>query len=688
MSLWGPSTDSTHLASIDYFILPPNAAPHTTSESYSTTTATLSSSAPPWEALSSHLLGNGYLGDDGDSGAGLGGGGGGYGGGGDLEIAGRGFGGDAVFGGGSAPGAYLESRFKEQPVLLSGAGSFADPLAAAGLLAFLPAIGGSGSGSSNSDDGPGRGRGLKQPPPPRVNFSWVVPYAELSARYLLPPPLPRSHASAGAKGSRGPTGGATGGAAGGSSGAEAPTPGCYGDGDDDGGAAPPFLMLPLRTHQWHPEFDRVVARLLVGMDKHDERADRARRAQVRRLRDGDFGGSSASSSARGIGGGGDGRGGSCGPTVPAGSRPGALFLVVCAEWTLGEAAGDDDALARHDIFSAASPAPWEARLRVRLAGRLPSARRKSLLARVRWLPPVAALDYLSLLRHARAVLDPVPVSSAPAALDAFAVGTPLVSSPSSQRPGFRHGAALWRGLLDGCDALGPALATANKAWPLDSPLAGSRGRSYDGYDDSGGPHARDTAGSGTGGGGTCDGESGESDGSDDAGSSTAVCGAKARGKPDRSPMFTVAEDHADNHADDSAGDLRQRGGQTERTPRFTADSPSPPPPLSGAAAVAPPSRQSGEDQYRGLFPPLAEDGTGLAAAALRLATEPPLRAHLAAAAAACRPLLFGGPQPGGGGGGYGSDRFAEELRRFLRTAADAADRAGRLYPRNSRRQQP
>lgn len=53
------------------------------------------------------------------------------------------------------------------------------------------------------------------------------------------------------------------------------------------------------------------------------------------------------------------------------------------------------------------------------------------------LPPLDSWDYFALLGAADVVLDPFPVGSLHAAVDAFALGTPVVTLPSRQRPGAR-----------------------------------------------------------------------------------------------------------------------------------------------------------------------------------------------------------------------------------------------------------
>ena len=84
-----------------------------------------------------------------------------------------------------------------------------------------------------------------------------------------------------------------------------------------------------------------------------------------------------------------------------------VHVVVLAEWSRVEEAGEEDVTTRHDIHQQASPPPWERALRERLARRLPARRRKALLSRhLHWLPPLPPRDYLSLLYHAGATLDP------------------------------------------------------------------------------------------------------------------------------------------------------------------------------------------------------------------------------------------------------------------------------------------
>ena len=87
---------------------------------------------------------------------------------------------------------------------------------------------------------------------------------------------------------------------------------------------------------------------------------------------------------------------------------------------------------------------------------------------------------MALLKHASAVLDPFPVSSAVNTISAFAVGTPVITLPSSQRFGFRFAAALWHRLLEGCEdeegragenvPEGDALVKAANGWYVEAPV--------------------------------------------------------------------------------------------------------------------------------------------------------------------------------------------------------------------------
>lgn len=53
------------------------------------------------------------------------------------------------------------------------------------------------------------------------------------------------------------------------------------------------------------------------------------------------------------------------------------------------------------------------------------------------LPPLDSWDYFALLGAANVVLDPFPVGNLHAAVDAFALGTPVITLPSRQRAGAR-----------------------------------------------------------------------------------------------------------------------------------------------------------------------------------------------------------------------------------------------------------
>lgn len=62
-------------------------------------------------------------------------------------------------------------------------------------------------------------------------------------------------------------------------------------------------------------------------------------------------------------------------------------------------------------------------------------------------------DYFALLAGAVAVLDPFPASAVGAALDAFKLGVPVVTSPASQTPGMRYAAGMYERMgLPNCTA--------------------------------------------------------------------------------------------------------------------------------------------------------------------------------------------------------------------------------------------
>jgi hypothetical protein len=336
-----------------------------------------------------------------------------------------------------------------------------------------------------------------------------------------------------------------------------------------GRGVPAFLALPLRTHQWHPDLDAPVAQLLEA----------------------------------------------------------GATLVVVAEWTLVDtgASDDDDTLARHDVHQAAAPAAWERVLRARVGRRLPAKRRKQLLARLHWLPPLAARDYLSVLFHARGAVDSFPVANAVGCLDALAVGTPVVSAPPLQRLGFRLGGALWHGLLAHCPRLATALADAEAKWPL------------------GGGEGND------GGVGTC-------------GADLAAAAGPVSYDNDEAPL------DSGGGGGNSGGGSTNGGGSSGPNRRSASAC------VAGATRDGRASGQLLLERYGGWLPPVADDAAGLVRAALEVGDphDPRLANHLRAAVNACRGSLFG------------DDRgYAADLRRFLLAAARCAAPSGELYPASS-----
>jgi len=595
VAFWG-STTSTHLPSMDYFVLPPGAAPpllvddaisasddgskdnsgHPSSSSSSatfttidkvgtdvaesaTTTATHMPKMPP--PHTNELLTNGWP-VGADLGASL------------LE-------------GGSGAGGYLMSnrRWSEQPVLLRGGGSFRDPLAAAGLLNNRSA-GFTGS-SSSSGSARARGRRSNRSGGSTVDrYSWVVPWVELQQRFLLPDEDAeaaafqeddddgdsenedeessysgsQSHAWEETEGSQSEDVGAS------SHSKEASQPRRKGSGH----TVPAYLVLPLRTHQWHPDLDAPVASLLEA----------------------------------------------------------GATLVVVAEWTLVDTGsgsstdGDDSTLTRHDIHQAAAPAAWERQLRARVGRKLPTKKRRALLARLHWLPPLAAPDYLSVLYHARGALDPFPVANPVGSLDAFAVGTPVLSAPPLQRLGFQLGGALWHGLLAHCPAesLGRALSDAEVKWPM------------------GGDVTED------------------GDGQEDAALSKACIAEAAAAASAAEPVSYDVDGTAPpvsldvSHVSSSSNDVHPGGacGHSHVSGR-------------GPALL---------ERYDGLLPPVAGSVAELVRAGLEVGDphDPRLANHLRAAVNACRGSLFGDDQS-----------YAADLRRFLVAAARSAAASGELY---------
>jgi len=576
MAFWG-STTSTHLPSMDYFVLPPGAAPpllsddaiSSSDEDKSDNRGRSSSSATTSDRVgtdvglagsltstarmprlpaprTNELLTNGWPVSADSSGASL------------LE-------------GGSGAGGYLMSsrRWSEQPVLLRGGGSFRDPLAAAGLLqnqsAGLP---GASSGRRRATSGRSK-RSVSSD-----RYSWVVPWAELQQRFLLPDEDAEAAAfqeedeedneESSDKGSE-----------------------SHDLKDEDIGASsnhselasqsrrsgngllavPAYLALPLRTHQWHPDLDAPVASLLEA----------------------------------------------------------GATLVVLAEWTLVDTGsgsstdGDDSTLTRHDIHQAAAPAAWERSLRARVGRKLPTKKRRALLARLHWLPPLAARDYLSVLYHARGALDPFPVANPVGSLDAFAVGTPVLSAPPLQRLGFQLGGALWHGLLAHCPAetLGRALADAEEKWPM---------------------------------GGDVTGEVDE----DAALSKACIAEAAAAASAAEPVSYDV-----DGTAPPADFDLSHDQSSSRINPDGACGN-------SHASGSGP----SLLERYDGLLPPVAGSVAELVRAGLEVGDphDPRLSNHLRAAVNACRGSLFGDDQ------GYAAD-----LRHFLVAAARSAAASGELY---------
>ncbi|CAM9709782.1 unnamed protein product, partial [Sphacelaria rigidula] len=59
------------------------------------------------------------------------------------------------------------------------------------------------------------------------------------------------------------------------------------------------------------------------------------------------------------------------------------------------------------------------------------------LRRLHLFPPLDSRDYFSLLGGADVILDPFPVGNLHPAVDALALGTPVVTLPIRQRAGAR-----------------------------------------------------------------------------------------------------------------------------------------------------------------------------------------------------------------------------------------------------------
>jgi hypothetical protein len=333
-------------------------------------------------------------------------------------------------------------------------------------------------------------------------FDWVVPYDELKMKLHLPESTAKTSRSEMRK-SRSKSD-----AAGRNATTTTTAAGISTIGDDSTSsgsifpsalAPPAYVVLPLRTHQWHPELDHAVAKLLLmssrplsrkkkkksrkatlfAVPSHEEMEknhrsggkEEKRRSKPEGVED---------QEKRGLGENGGEIGGDEGVQVEEGGDDGGpvVHVVVVAEWTLVEGTGEGDAMTRHDIHQQASPVAWERRLKQRLASRLPSKLRKALMARVHWLPPLEAKDYLSVLRHARAALDTFPVANPVGCLDAMSVGTPIVTAPLLQREGFRVGASLWQGLLAECplQTLNASLARHTKVLSTSAAAAAANTR--------------------------------------------------------------------------------------------------------------------------------------------------------------------------------------------------------------------
>ena len=87
----------------------------------------------------------------------------------------------------------------------------------------------------------------------------------------------------------------------------------------------------------------------------------------------------------------------------------------------------------HDVLQHSSADAWGARLLARLRRSLGEARAR----RVLLVPPLAPRDYVAVLGMCDAAIEPFPVGSLGAALDAFESSIPIVTAPAAQRSGAR-----------------------------------------------------------------------------------------------------------------------------------------------------------------------------------------------------------------------------------------------------------
>ena len=97
---------------------------------------------------------------------------------------------------------------------------------------------------------------------------------------------------------------------------------------------------------------------------------------------------------------------------------------------------------RHDLMHPAMPAAAAAKLRQRLRDSLGV----ELSSRVRIFPPLEERVYHSLRRHVIAVLDPFPVGTHVAILQAMKEGVPVVSAPVLQECTHSHAVGIARAL--------------------------------------------------------------------------------------------------------------------------------------------------------------------------------------------------------------------------------------------------
>ncbi|CAM9525505.1 unnamed protein product [Scytosiphon promiscuus] len=118
-------------------------------------------------------------------------------------------------------------------------------------------------------------------------------------------------------------------------------------------------------------------------------------------------------------------------------RDRSIHVIVAVEETAADALSAEGEFYQHDHLQYASPPLWTEKLRSRLAATLGDN-----VWRVHLLPPLDSWDYFAILAMADVVLDPFPVGNLHAAVDAFALGTPVVTLPSRQRAGARYVQAL------------------------------------------------------------------------------------------------------------------------------------------------------------------------------------------------------------------------------------------------------